>query len=176
MAKRKFYKGRKFGPFLVIEDLPTIGGHSTCLIRCFCGKEKEVFSHTLKKGEIKSCGCKKKTGFNNYGGRGIKVCEEWKDFMQFYRDMGIRPDNHSLERIDVNKGYSKNNCEWATKSKQCLNKRSTGKSGVLGVTINKGKFVSGIKKDGKRYHLGTFESLKEAEDAYLKKRKELHGF
>jgi len=125
---------------------------------------------------IDRCTNKNSTGFNNYGGRGIKVCEEWKDFMQFYRDMGIRPDNHSLERIDVNKGYSKNNCEWATKSKQCLNKRSTGKSGVLGVTINKGKFVSGIKKDGKRYHLGTFESLKEAEDAYLKKRKELHGF
>ena len=59
-----------------------------------------------------------------YGGRGIKVSNSWRKFENFYRDMGDKPGNKSLDRINNNKGYSKNNCRWATLHEQSRNKRS----------------------------------------------------
>lgn len=65
--------------------------------------------------------------YASYGGRGIEVCQTWRaDFLNFLVDVGFRPSKeHSLDRIDVNKGYSKDNCRWATPSEQNLNKRRT---------------------------------------------------
>lgn len=63
-------------------------------------------------------------GFKNYGARGITVCERWQNsFENFHFDMGPRPAKHSIERKDNNKGYSPDNCVWATKSVQCNNNR-----------------------------------------------------
>jgi|ERR1700759_4551745 len=61
----------------------------------------------------------------NYGGRGIEICKEWEnDFLSFKTDMGHRPKNCSLDRIDNSKGYSKENCRWASHRQQCENKRT----------------------------------------------------
>lgn len=61
----------------------------------------------------------------NYGGRGIKVADEWHDFVTFLRDMGEQPEGLTLERRDVRKAYSKANCLWETMTRQARNKTST---------------------------------------------------
>jgi hypothetical protein len=63
--------------------------------------------------------------YPHYGGRGISICEEWREsFEAFLRDMGRKPSpDHSIDRIDVNGNYEPGNCRWATDSEQQRNKR-----------------------------------------------------
>lgn len=74
--------------------------------------------------------------FERYGGRGIEVCQEWRDSPQkFASDMGERPSqNHSIERRDNDKGYCKGNCYWATRREQGRNKRNNLLHEIDGVT------------------------------------------
>ena len=62
--------------------------------------------------------------YKNYGGRGITVCKRWRSFKNFFSDMGERPEGTTIDRIDNNKGYSKDNCQWATPLDQRHNRRT----------------------------------------------------
>lgn len=70
------------------------------------------------------CLNKNAPNYKNYGGRGIKVCDRWLKFQNFYDDMGDPPDGLTLERKDNNKSYQKSNCEWSSFSVQLNNKRN----------------------------------------------------
>lgn len=62
--------------------------------------------------------------YKHYGGRGIGVCERWRDsFLNFLADMGARPDGHTLDRIDPNGDYEPGNCRWSTHKEQMNNTR-----------------------------------------------------
>ncbi len=84
------------------------------------------------------CGNPRYTHYKNYGGRGITVCDEWaSSFERFYADMGPRPSmKHTLDRIDNNKGYSPENCRWATRGEQNRNHRRNRLLTLNGETMN----------------------------------------
>jgi hypothetical protein len=77
-----------------------------------------------------------KDSYKYYGGRGITMSDEWKNsFMNFYRDMGKSPTHlHSIDRIDVNDNYSKDNCRWATPKQQANNTTRNIKIKYMGET------------------------------------------
>lgn len=74
--------------------------------------------------------------FSDYGGRGITVCERWRNsFVNFFADMGECPKGMSIERIDNNGNYEPGNCRWATQREQCANTRRTRNLTFRGETM-----------------------------------------
>jgi hypothetical protein len=69
--------------------------------------------------------------FKNYGGRGITVCARWNSFRNFVLDVGARPRDHSLDRINNDLGYFPENVRWATSSQQAVNKRKPIRIGMV---------------------------------------------
>lgn len=105
--------------------------------------------------------------YANYSGRGITVCERWLNVENFISDMyPTFKEGLSIDRIDNDKGYSKDNCRWATKTEQSINQRirSTNTSGYMNVYFdkNRNKFRTEMKINGKTKYLGIFNTAKEA--------------
>lgn len=86
---------------------------------------------------IQRCHNPKAAGYSDYGGRGIKVCQEWREsFEAFLRDVGERPSQqHSIDRIDNSKGYQPGNVRWATSRQQLCNRRNNRRFGVRGESL-----------------------------------------
>ena len=87
--------------------------------------------------------------YGYYGGRGITVCDRWNDFSLFYSDMGERPRNHTLDRIDNDSGYSPENCRWSTRSEQACNRRNNRRIDFEGksLTISEISKITGIHRN-----------------------------
>ena len=73
------------------------------------------------------CTNQKNPGYDNWGGRGISICDRWQSFENFLTDMGPMPLRHTIERINNDGNYEPSNCCWLPKSEQWKNKRHQGR-------------------------------------------------
>lgn len=112
--------------------------------------------------------------YKDYGGRGITMCDRWlNSFTDFHKDVGDAPSpEHTLDRIDNDKGYEPSNVRWATRAEQNANRRleafSHSKSGYRGIQRHKAanKWVARIWADGKQRYLGIYDTPELASEAY----------
>lgn len=132
------------------------------------------------------CYAPRKQNYKYYGGRGITVCDEWKDDFKAFAEWAIAngyTDTLELDRIDTDGNYTPENCRWVTHMENSWTRgvKSTNKSGVTGVlwtpsrSGNGGKWRAVIMTNGKRLHLGYFETIAEAQAARRKAEIEQRG-
>lgn len=141
----------------VYEGALRAGGTKSCGCRRHCnqpikhGEAEKTPEYRAWAGITKRCCRPKNPKYPNYGGRGITMCSRWRgNYLAFLEDMGRRPsDKHSLDRIDNNKGYYKENCAWRTAKEQHNNKRTNRWIELDGEvkTAAQWEEVSGIKQD-----------------------------
>jgi len=127
-------------------------------------KEYNSFRHALSR-----CNNSNNQFYKNYGGRGIKVL--YKSFEEFVSDLGPKPKNSELDRINNDGNYEIGNCRWTSIKKNRLNKRvqKSNTSGIRGVYFRKDnkKWFSGISIDNKFFKLSQFDNPEDAHQEYL---------
>lgn len=145
---------------------------------CGCGVAKSAVERFTKHGRTKHpmysrynsmmarCYDEKNWEYANYGGRGITVCDRWVDSIDnFIADMGEPPTKeHSIDRVDNDKGYSPENCRWATKKQQSENRRVTYMFTMNGVTKSAADWSRdlGMTKKGVLFRIASGWSLEAA--------------
>ena len=127
------------------------------------------------------CYDEREEGYENYGGRGITVCDSWReDFRNFIEDMGERPEGTTINRIRGAKLYSKDTCEWADLSMQSFDQKrskvnTSGRTGVYQVK-GSGRWVAKIKKNRKEIEVYRGDSFEDACEARRMAEIEYYGF
>lgn len=133
----------------------------------------------------KRCYDKNNPAYKYYGGRGIKVCDRWMDYVHgfdnFLEDMGRRPEGYSLDKIDNDKDYEPGNCRWADRQTQSINRRNVKEPYITVRNTKSGKRygvrVKCLSDVIKRKDMsGTFTSLEDAiiaREQMLNKMKEI---
>jgi hypothetical protein len=167
-----------------------ISGNTTS---CGCVGDESRKTHGLSKtrtyqiheGMLRRCKPELAEDFPYHAGKGIKVCDRWNprfggSFENFYEDMGEAPEGMSLDRIDCNGDYCKDNCRWATNSVQGYNKgldpnNTSGKSGVSFYT-RQGKWSAEIHVENQHIRLGMFTNFEDAVKAREKAELEYYGW
>lgn len=177
------------------------------LCECECGNFTSVEASRLKTGYTKSCGClRKKRGndsieskrlyriwigmksrcynpnantYEDYGGRGITICDEWKDDFQLFYDWSIKngyANTLTIDRIDTNLGYSPDNCRWVTMKEQSNNTRKNLEIEYNGETHTFSEWMDILKLNSStiytRIHLLGWSIEKAFETPIRKRRKE----
>ena len=130
-------------------------------VNCGCQTARLLSERHRKHGKSKSlvykawaamkdrCFNPANTHYYAYGGRGISVCDRWRDsFDSFLADMGDRPDGFTIERIDTNGDYEPGNCRWASRKEQQNNRRCNVRLEIDGVTktISEWSEYSGVHR------------------------------
>lgn len=155
---------------------------------CGCNKGKIITAKKTKHGgsfngnspEYKAWSAMKTRCYNtgnrsykSYGGRGIKMCKEWEnDFVKFLSDMGERPSpKHSLDRINVNGDYSKENCRWATSFQQMNNRNVSVWYEKDGIRLTRWNWckVFGVTDNAIQYYIKKGMTFSEVYDHFYKK-------
>lgn len=155
MTKRIDLTGQRFGRLVVLGYSHTKNGQAFWSCQCDCGNTKQIRGSDLRAGKSLSCKClnyevsrthkMSKTKiymvwinmhsrcyknnhpeYKRYGERGIRVCDKWQTFEGFFEDMGTTyKEGLSIDRINVNGNYCKENCRWADNITQQKNRRTT---------------------------------------------------